>query len=376
MKRTISLILSAVMLLSLAACGKTTLSDEQKETLRQETQTAIDQSLFKGAVYATVGGEEVLSIGSGKANKDEDIDNSVDIAYQYASVSKQFTAAAIMLLYEQGKLDLHDTIDKYFPDYKYGKEITIHDLLCMRSGLTDLFNNYDVRDDGAPVMISDTDIEFDVSPDKSSKENRAAIEEWIFSQPLRFEPGSDFEYCSSGYMLLGEIVEQASGETFGDFAEKNFFDPLGMTTAGFSDSYDRENVVAKAYHRGEGMDWTECPGARFGSGDLICSPRDMVKWADALMNGKVVSKDSWKLMTTVYSTEDPTMPYGYGLLISRDAGRTIIRHTGHFPSYYSILVMVPEESYICTAASNHSNETTKGLCMQITRSFGEIKYGK
>ena len=363
-------------MLTLAACAKTTLSDEQKETLRQEAQTAIDQSLFKGAVYATAGGEEILSIGSSKANKDEDIDNSADIAYQYASVSKQFTATAIMLLYEQGKLDLHDTIDKYFPDCKYGKEITIHDLLCMRSGLTDLFNNYDVRDDGAPVMISDTDIGFEVSPDKSSKENRAAIEEWIFSQPLRFEPGSDFEYCSSGYMLLGEIVEQASGETFGDFAEKNFFDPLEMTTAGFSDSYDRENVVAKAYHRGEGMDWTECPGSRFGSGDLICSPRDMVKWADALMNGKVVSKDSWKLMTTVYSNEDPDMPYGYGLLIRSSGGRTLIGHTGHFPSYYSMVLMVPEENYICTAASNHSNETTEGLCLQITRSFSKIKYGK
>jgi len=375
MKRTISLLLSLVLLLSLAACGRMTLSDEQKETLRQEAQTSIDQTLFKGAVYATVGGEEVLSIGSGKADKDADIDNSADIAYQYASVSKQFTAAAIMLLYEQGKLDLHNAIDKYFPEYDHGKEITIHDLLCMRSGLIDLFNNYDVRDDGAPVMISDNDIEFEVSPDKSSKENRTAIEEWIFSQPLRFEPGSDFEYCSSGYMLLGEIVEQASGTAYEDFLRENIFEPLGMTSAGFSHS-PGSATVAKAYHRGEGMDWTECPGARFGSGDIVCSPRDMVKWADALMHGRVVSKDSWKLMTTVYSSEDPDMPYGYGLLVNSSGGRTIIGHTGHFPSYYSILVMIPEEEYICSAVSNHSNVTTEGLGSQITKSFKEIKYGK
>lgn len=375
MKRIISLMLSAVLLISLSACTKTTLTDEQKDKLRQEAQSSIDQTLFKGAVFATVGGEEVLSIGSGKADKDENIDNSADISYQYASVSKQFTAAAIMMLYEQGKLDLHDTIDRYFPDYKYGRDITIHDLLCMRSGLIDLFNDYDVRDDGAPVMITDADTGFDVSPDKSSKENRAAIEEWLFSQPLRFDPGSDFEYCSSGYLLLGEIVEQESGAAYEDYLRENIFEPIGMTSAGFSHS-PGSAVVAKAYHRGEDMDWTECPGARFGSGDLVCSPRDMAKWADALMNGRVVSKDSWKLMTTVYSSEDPDMPYGYGLLINSSDGRTIIRHTGHFPSYYSILVMIPEEEYICTAASNHSSETTEGLGLQITNSYREIKYGK
>lgn len=377
MKQLLSLILSAVLLLSLAACGKSTLSDAQKEELLEQAQADIEKTQFQGAVCATLYGDEILTTSAGKANKDEDIDNAPDVAYRYASITKQFTAAAIMKLYEQKKLDLQDTIDKYFPDYAHGSEITIHELLCMRSGLVDYINdNDDLDNNGDPQGRKDVEIEFQVSPDKSAEENRAAIEKWIFSQPLRFEPDSDFEYCSSGYLLLGEIVEQVAGEKFSDFAQKNFFDPLGMTTAGFLGSYDKDDViVAKAYNRAGDMEWTEYPGAWFAAGDLICSPRDMCQWADALMNGKVVNENSWKLMTTVYSNEDPDMPYGYGLMINNAEGRKIVWHTGHFPSYCSMMVMVPEEGYTCTTISNHSNENAAILCGQITQDFKEIKYG-
>lgn len=378
MKQLLSLLLSAVLLLSLTACGKASLTDQQKETLLQEANADIDKTQFQGAVCATLYGDEILDTASGKANKDENIGNASDIAYRCASITKQFTAAAIMKLYEQKKLDLQDTIDKYFPDCAHGKEITIHELLCMRSGLVDYINDPDTLDkNGDPQGRKDVEIEFDVSPDKSAKENRAAIEAWIFSQPLRFEPDSNFEYCSSGYLLLGEIVEQVAGESLSDFAQKNFFDPLGMTTAGFLGSYSKENViVAKAYNRSGDMEWTEYPGAWFGAGDLICSPRDMTKWADALMNGKVVNDASWKLMTTVYSDENPAMPYGYGLMIDVEGGRKIVRHTGHFPSYCSMMLMVPEEGYTCTTVSNHSDENAPFLCGQITQAFKEIKYGK
>ena len=378
MKKLLSIILSLVLLLSLAACGKSSLSDAQKDELLNQAQEDIEKTQLQGAVYATLYGEEILSTAACKANKDEDIDNSANIAYRYASITKQFTAAAIMKLYEEDKLDLQDTIDKYFPDYEHGKEITIHELLCMRSGLVDYINdNDDLDSNGNPQGRTDDEIEFEVSPDKSAKENRAAIEEWIFSQPLRFEPDSDFEYCSSGYLLLGEIIEQVSGEAFSDFAQKNFFDPLEMTTTGFLGSYDKDDViVAKAYHRAGDMEWTEYPGAWFAAGDLICSPRDMCKWADALMNGKVVNDDSWKLMTTVYSDEDANMPYGYGLMTNTEAGRKVVWHTGHFPSYCSMMVMVPEEGYTCTTVSNHSDENAPNLCAQITQDFKEIKYGK
>ena len=378
MKQLLSLILSAVLLLSLAACGKRTLSDAQKEELLQMAQEDMDSTLFLGAVCATLDGDEILSAASGKANKDEDIDNTADVAYRYASITKQFTAAAILLLYEQKRLDLQDTIDKYFPDYTHSKEITVHELLCMRSGLEDYINDNDNLDSNCePQGRKDVEIEFAVSPDKSAKENRAAIQSWIFAQPLRFEPDTRSEYCSSGYMLLAEIVEQVSGQTFSDFAQEHFFDPLGMTTAGFLGSYDKDDVtVAKAYHRSGNMEWTEYPGAWFGAGDLICSPRDMTKWADALMNGRVVSKDSWKLMTTDYSGDASEMPYGYGLMITNDGGKTMIWHTGHFPSYCSMMLMIPDEGFTCTTVSNHSCETAMPLCSQLSLDAKEIIYGQ
>ena len=374
MKKIVSLILTVIIALSLASCGlgKKTLTSEQKVSLQTETERMMDESLIKGVAYAAVNGEEIISAAKGKADKDKDIDNSADVAYRYASVSKQFTAAAIMLLYERGFLDLNDTIDKYFPDYQYGKEISIHMLLCMRSGIVDYVNDYDT-DNGEGTVRPDTDIEFDVSPDKTALENRREIEKWIFSQPLRFTPDSSFEYNSSSYMLLGEIVEQVSGKNYEDFLREEFFEPLGMDTAGFGDSYDNEDtVLAKEYSRGEEGEWTMCPGARFGAGDLVCSTKDLAKWLDALMNGRVVSQKSWELMTTVYSDENPDMPYGYGLMVSGRGNDKIVWHTGHFPSFYSVAIMVPKDGFVCTTVSNHACENTPTLGLRITKMFKEL----
>ena len=102
----------------------------------------------------------------------------------------------------------------------------------------------------------------------------------------------------------------------------------------------------------------------------------MSKWANALMNGKVVSQESWKLMTTVYSKENPKMPYGYGLIINSTGGRTFVMHTGNFPSYCSAMLMIPEEGYTCTTVSNHAEEIAASLCYKITQDFKEVRYGE
>lgn len=375
MKRIVAILLCFILLLTTVSCGKgqeaptEAPADDKQATFTQQCESAMKSTLVQGTAYAVVNGEEILSLSNGKADKKADADNSADAVYQFASITKQFTAAAIMRLYEDGKLDLQDTIDKFFPSYPAGKSITIHMLLCMRAGLPDYINN----ETDTVMIYDDSDIPYEIGKDKTAAQNRAAIEDWLFSQELLFTPDTQFAYSNSAYLLLGEIIEQVSGTTYQEYLTATFLLPLGMSSAGFYDAYDNKDVtVAKAYSRGEDADWLEYPGARFGCGDLLCSPQDLAKWGAALLDGKVVSADSWKKMTTPYSTdaEGESGGYGYGLAISEtEEGVKVISHTGHFPSYFSMLLLLPDYHYAGITVSNHSDSTAVGLCTKIAKLY-------
>ncbi len=208
--------------------------------------------------------------------------------YHVASVTKQFTAAAILKLCEEKKMSLDDTLSKYFPDYKSGADITIHELLSMQSGIPDFSRRYDKS--GNEIQ-SDAQISIDgVAEDNSAQKNRDAIKKWLFSQNLLFEQGERYSYSNANYFLLGEIIEQASKMTYFDYLQTSFFEPLGMTTAGFDENYDVSGAaVAKGYNDiGLVSELYGYPGVSFGSGDMMASPKDMYKWSVALHSGKVL----------------------------------------------------------------------------------------
>ena len=367
MKKIITVLLSCSLItLSLCSCTQSSaLSNEQLQYIHSEYDRRIKQMDFQGAVYTSYQGEEIYSGGTGKANKNDNIDNSADIVYSFASVTKQFTAAAILLLYDEGKLDLTDTLDKYFPDYSCGKDITIHELMCMRSGIPDYVNVNDASGQAAKIY-SDDEIPFDISIGNSAEENRNIIEEWIFSQPLLFTPGERFDYSSSNYMLLGEIVGQTAGEGCHAFMQSRIFDPLGMTSAGFVDDYAVEGaVIAKGYHS-EGTEWANISGVRFAAWDLMCSPKDMAKWGEAFLSGKLLSDKAYQLMTTNYSTANDPVLYCYGLMTAEtENGEKVYYHSGHFPSFYSMLSLIPEKKLVNVTVSNHSSENADTLNIRL-----------
>lgn len=369
MKKVLSVFLIlAVCILPLCACAKADpekLSEAQLSYIQTESDKRIRQMDFQGAVYTSYQGEEIYSKATGKANKKEAIDNSVDIVYHFASVTKQFTAAAVLMLYDEGKLDLKDTLGKYFPDYACGKDITIHELMCMRSGIPDYVN---INDESgvAAEMYSDVEIPFDIDADNCAEDNRKIIEEWIFAQPLLFTPGERYDYSSSNYLLLGEIVEQLTDEGYHAFVKSRIFDPLKMTSAGFVDDYSVEGVtVAKGYHS-EGIEWADISGVRFAAWDMMCSPRDMAKWGEALISGELLSEESLKLMTTDYSTKDDPVQYCYALeTADTEKSGKVYYHSGHFPSFYSMLLIIPEKKLVNVTVSNHSSENAPTLSARL-----------
>ena len=349
MKRFISIIMAVMLTASVfSACGESSNGSRQESVteaaaatdtaLQPKVNTIFEESFqshdFKGAGYLVYKGEEIYSGGTGKANKKEKIDNSADVVYHVASVTKQFTAAAILKLCEEKKMSLDDTLSKYFPDYKSGTDITIHELLSMQSGIPDFSRRYDKS--GNEIQ-SDAQISIDgVAEDNSAQKNRDAIKKWLFSQNLLFERGERYSYSNANYFLLGEIIEQASKMTYFDYLQTSFFEPLGMTTAGFDENYDVSGAaVAKGYNDiGLVSELYGYPGVSFGSGDMMASPKDMYKWSVALHSGKVLGAEMLQKMTEKYVGCGDGTSYGYGLMISESPFGTVYMHSGAFPRFF------------------------------------------
>ncbi len=378
--RVTSLILSIIILLSaLCACGdsnaeKPTEPTTEPATSATETQAETAPSVseadlkkvndifeeafadngFKGAVYLVYNGEELYSGGAGKANKQENTLNNADVVYHIASVTKQFTAAAILKLCEEKKLSLTDTLSSFFPEYNAGADITIHNLLSMQSGIPDFARAYD--ENGYETEVTSDFMIDGVEEENSAAENREAIKKFIFSQELLFDQGERFSYCNSNYFLLGEIIEQVSGTSYFDYVRTNFFEPCGMSTAGFMDSYDVEGAtVAKGYHNiGFASELFNYSGVAFACGDIMASPKDMYKWSIALHSGKVLSDEMYRLMTTEHAKGSPGYSsYGYGLMINNGA----YFHNGSLPCFLSFVMYMPRNDIYLAVMSNYASET-------------------
>lgn len=321
MKKFFALIFSVIILFSITACssGNNTKPSKKKnaEVISAKTKKNMDKTLklnrFEGIVQLTKNGKPVYSSVSGTDEKGNKL--SVNSTMYIGSVSKQFCAAAILKLRDEGKLSVDDTLNKYFPEFSLGKKITLKNLLTMRSGLRPDFDSDSV---GA-------------SPEKSEVENTAAYKKTIFKSELIFEPGTKYTYANTNYFLLASIVEEVSEKSYISYIRDNFFTPLGMTNSGFVDEVRDNPKWAKGLTYDTFTDTEKCKGLTKGAGDVASNAEDMDKWMTALKNGKVVSKKSFREMTKDYSP-DSGERYGYALMLGPYGG---VGHAGLIGSYYA-----------------------------------------
>ena len=390
MKRFLALLLTIMLMVpALAACGEnsgendnvseaftevpteeaTVVSDEVRGDVRAIAEESFDNRGFKGAAYLVYHGEEVYAGGAGKANKKEDIDNSPDVVYHIASVTKQFTAAAILKLCGEGKMSVNDTLFMYFPDYETGADITVHNLLSMQSGIPDYVRGYD--ENGYEMEISSQPVIDGVEDDNSLEENRDALRKWIFAQELLFDQGDRFSYCNSNYFLLGEIIEKVSGISYFDYLRTYFFEPLDMETAGFMEDYDKPDaIVAVGYHNTGAADLLTYQGAAFGCGDMMASPKDLYKWTVALHHGRVLSDEMYQLMITEHCKgSEGNSSYGYGLMIGSTGLLPFYFHSGSIPCFLSCVMYIPQIDLYAAVMSNYFSETLMSAEKDITEGF-------
>lgn len=358
MKKLFAVILSLILAFSVSACssensGKSkpaeTVATESSFDVKKNMDSVLKHQDFEGIVYLTKNGTVVYQSVSGKDEKGNDL--TVDSKMYIGSISKQFCATAIMMLSEQGKLSLDDTLDIYYPKYSAGKDITLKNLLSMRSGIPDMV----VKTPEPAVEVKE------LSPDKTEEENVAAIKKWIFSQSLVAKPDTEFAYCNANYFLLSDIVQQVSGKNYEDFIRENIFKPLEMTNSGFLKEVKDNPKFAPGLTYASFVVGEESAGLTRGAGDIVSNAIDMDKWMTALSGGKIISKESYEAMTTDYSPEISNK-YGYGLSGSYDGGWG---HSGLIGNYTSFDYINEKYGYNLFIADNTAYMNIESLPLEL-----------
>ena len=254
-------------------------------------------SACPGAVVVATDKDVVYLYAEDATEKDGKTLTSQDTVFDMASVSKTFTAVAVLQLVEKGKIGLEDTLDKYFPEYETGKKITISNLLHMSSGIPDYCNNPDPfwnisGADAANKKLSD------IFLDKITDEEFLQA---LYKAPLEFEPGTKCEYSNTNYHLLAFIIEKVSGVKYCDYVKKNIFDKCGMTKT-------TSMATGDMTYKPEGFDefvqygftdkdgYTAGPNNYRGDSGIHSCLTDMVKFDRALFAGKLLNKASMEIM--------------------------------------------------------------------------------
>lgn len=293
---------------------------------------------FKGVIYAKLGNDFEYISSTGASDNAKHKYNSINTCFYVGGLTQQVTAAAVLLLAEDDKLSLNDTIDAYFPDYAYGADITVQNLLDMTSGIKSYILRTDISDMAAYPAI---DLGDKLSKDNSYEENKSAVLDWIFRQELDFEPSEAFAISDSNYYLLGEIIAKASGESYESYVKSHLFKPLAMNNTGFEEN-DR---LAAPFDEGAETDKLTFAGVGYSACGMISNMSDILRWSDGIFTDGVLSEKSVKLMQ-----EESENSYSCGATIKN--GR--LSSSGRCGAYSALLSFTPDKSDIFISLSNYN----------------------
>ena len=308
-------------------------------------------------------GEILHARGYGRAEVEHNVDAKGDTVFRIGSITKQFTAAAIMRLIEQGKLSLDDELSQFFPEFPtQGHTVTIRHLLTHTSGI----KSYTGVD-----AFWQTSVARELTVEE--------LLDFVKDETFEFEPGKKFAYNNTAYYMLGPIIEQASGMSYCDYIQTEFFEPLGLTRTRCDFNADIIPNRAQGYGLADerlvndGLIGMDNPGA---AGMLISTARDLVRWNMALMNGKVVSPDSLEQMMTPFLLPNgENTGYGFGLGMDDFEGHRRISHGGGIYGFNSMLACYPDDDVYVAVISNSTAASAGNLAREIAiRMLGiEIK---
>ncbi|WP_290838155.1 serine hydrolase [Flavobacterium sp.] len=300
---------------------------------------------FSGTVIVMKKDSVLLRKAYGLANREFEVKNSVETKFVLASVTKYFTAIAIMQLVEQQKLSVDDKLSKYFPAYPNGEKVTIHMLLTHTAGLPLDFDD---------LYMNSTTI---------SKDSANVI---LMRKPYLFEPGTACKYSNVGYFLLGQIIEKASGKSYADFLKQHIFDKARMTGSGICNNDSIVRMKADIYYKENGkyaknpyLNWN----LNVGHDGAYSTVDDLYKLDRAMYGNSILSSESRAKMETKYNSRFPDGgffdSYGYGIIIDPyyNHGHSLRTHSGGFIGVMTTFDRYPDDDLFIAVLSNNGSES-------------------
>lgn len=298
-----------------------------------------------GAVSVQLHGRTLFEAACGFANAEWEVQNTVDTKFRVASITKNFTAAAVLLLEQNRQLALQDEIGKYVEDLPAPwRTATIHQLLTHTSGIPTYTE--------APIRRLDR---MGATP----RELLAVVKD----KPLQFPHGTKLAYNNTGYVLLGMLIEKVSGMKYADFIRTRLFTPLGMKDSGFDDARHVLARRASGYKRNsQELENAEQVDASvpWSAGGFYSTVRDLVLWGRAILHESILSTGSTERMFRIYpETLLQGMHYGYGIVLAERFGRPLYYHGGGITGFSSVLQMYPQDELIIAVLSNMDSDSAQ-----------------
>jgi D-alanyl-D-alanine carboxypeptidase len=295
-------------------------------------------------------GKVVLAKGYGKRSLEAGNPVGPETPFAIGSVTKQFACACILLLAEEGKLSVDDKVAKFYPDLTRAGEITLYQLMTHTSGYPDYY----------PLDFVDRRLSKPIPVDSLIREYAGG--------KLDFEPGTRWSYSNTGYMILGRVVEKASGLPLGEFLRRRILVPAGMEHATFEPSQGdpsrAQGYLPFALGPPEPAS-PEADGWLYAAGGLWASAPDLARWDLALMEGRVLKPDSLRLMTTPVTLKDGRFKdYGCGVTVRREGGETIVAHGGAVSGFRATNILIPRTKSAVIVLVN-DEQSDPGLAQSI-----------
>lgn len=305
--------------------------------------SAIEKSHFTGTILIARDGKVLVSKGYGMANAEYEAPNSPRTKFRIGSLTKQFTATAILMLQEQGKLNVQDSLCKYLPQCPTSwQSLTIHHLLTHTSGIQDV--------DYTQARVASLSV--------------ANTLERLKDKPLEFTVGKIFRYSSTNYILLGYIIERVSGEPYQVFLRRHIFDPLEMKDT----DYDDHQRILKNRATGYSIRGSKLVNAAyvnmsipFSAGGLYSTVEDLYKWDQSLYTEKLISRQT---LNTMFSPGKGN--YGYGWYIENQLGTRLISHSGWLDGFHSYMVRLPDKQVSVIVLSNLDSTPASTIARALT----------
>ena len=349
MKRT-RYILPLVLLLSVTCFAQNGVTTKVDDYIRAEMKA----QQIPGLSLAVINnGEIVLARGYGLANVEHQVPVKPETIFQSGSVGKQFTATAVMMLVEEGKLSLDDKITKYFTDGPESwNQITVRHLLTHTSGMGDYPKDFDMRRD--------------YTEDELVQLNRKV--------PLAFQPGEKYSYSNLAYVMLGVLIHKVSGKFYGDFLHERIFKPLDMSTARVISEADIVPNRAAGYRVVNGQlknqNWVSPSLNTTADGAIYLTVYDMAKWDAALYTEKLLKRASLEAMwTPVKLNNGKTHSYGFGWTLGQVRGHRIVEHGGSWQGFKSQISRYVDDKLTVVVFANQSRANPAKIAHGVAALF-------